>query len=444
MPYTEKLYDLMKLELVQLEEEGCDTAELKKEYEALPEEGPDKDKAAARLYKKAAKLKPRKDFPYLEPSEYAQILKKRSRGPRRFKKLPAESELKNKIQGAWLGRCAGCLLGKPVEPLGHNRKMMLDVLSRHGVLPLSDYLPRLSQGIPDYVHYEAWDEEYIPCAKENLSAAERDDDLDYTILGLYYLEKFGPDFKTTDVAMTWLSRLPYLRIYTAERIAYYNLVNNIEPPQSAGLNNPYREWIGAQIRADAFGYAAPGWPEKAAELAYRDASLSHVKNGIYGEMLMAAIISAAFAAKNVEEAIEAGLAEIPKTSRLYEAVKNVMAWAKEDNDPEKTTQRIHDTYGKYHSVHTINNAAIVIMALMYAGRDFEKGITLAVLGGWDTDCNGATVGSILGALLGRDGIPAKWSAPLNNTLKSDVVGFYVNRISDLAERTYTQAKRIIF
>ncbi len=443
MPYTETLFYLMKIEITQLEEEGCDTTELKREYESLKKEDPDIEKLAARLYKKAARLKPRKDFPYQEPSEYAKILKKRSRGPRRYKKILGEAELKARIQGAWLGRCAGCLLGKPVEPLGHNRKMMLDVMSQHGVLPLSDYLPRLSKGIPEYVHYEAWDEEYIPCAKENLKAAERDDDLDYTILGLYYLEKFGPDFKTQDVAMTWLSRLPYLRIYTAERVAYYNLINNIEPPLSASLNNPYREWIGAQIRADAFGYAAPGWPEKAAELAYRDASLTHVKNGIYGEMLMAAIIAAAFAAKTVEEAILAGLAEIPKTSRLYEAVQNVMAWVKEDNDPEKTTQRIHDAYGKYHAVHTINNAAVVIMALMYAGRDFEKGITLAVLGGWDTDCNGATVGSILGALLGGEGIPAKWAAPLNNTLKSDVVGFYVNQISELADRTCQQAIRII-
>ena len=443
MPFTETLYGLFKMELIQLAEEGCAVTGLQEGFNALSKDAPGTQKAVEKLFKQAAKLKPAKDYPYQEPSDLDKIQKKRAKGPRRFKKIPEDAELQNRIHGAWLGRTAGCILGKPVEALGHNRKMMVDVLKLHHSYPMTDYLPRLSQGIPESIQYHLWADEYAACSRGNITAAERDDDTDYTILGLYYLEKFGPDFKAVDVANAWLIKLPYHRIFTAERVAYYNFINNIEPPKSAGFRNPYREWIGAQIRADGFGYVTPGWPEKAAEFAFRDASISHVKNGIYGEMLMAGIISAALVVKTMDEAIDAGLAEIPKTSRLYEAVQKVRQFVKEDNDPEKTIERIYAEYGKYHWVHTINNAAIVIMALCYAQRDYQKGITLAVSGAWDTDCNGATVGSIIGALVGYDAIPETWKTPLHDTLKSDVVGFYINRISDLAERTFKQAKLII-
>jgi len=53
-----------------------------------------------------------------------------------------------------------------------------------------------------------------------------------------------------------------------------------EPPESATHMNPYREWIGAQIRADLWGYISPGYPAQAASFAWRDATISHSRNGI--------------------------------------------------------------------------------------------------------------------------------------------------------------------
>lgn len=78
----------------------------------------------------------------------------------------------------------------------------------------------------------------------------RDDDIDYTIINLHILEKYGLKFTTMDVGEAWLSLLPYLQVYTAERVAYRNLVNGLKPPETATYMNPYREWIGTQIRAD--------------------------------------------------------------------------------------------------------------------------------------------------------------------------------------------------
>ena len=283
MPYSQSLYELFKDELIQLEEEGCVVQELKKEFNELDSNDLKLNKKIDKLYNKAAKLKPAKEFPYNEPSELEKIKKKRIRGPRRIKRTISDTVLKNRIYGAWLGRCAGCMLGKPLEPLGYDPKQMIEILQLQNAYPINDYIPWVENDLPPHIDLNWW-RELKPCTKGNISYSVRDDDTDYTILGLYYLEKFGQAFNSKNVAETWLSRLPYHQVYTAERVAYSNLINNLEPPESAGYRNPYREWIGAQIRADGFGYVTPGWPEKGAEFAFRDASVSHVKNGIYGEM----------------------------------------------------------------------------------------------------------------------------------------------------------------
>jgi len=245
------------------------------------------------------------------------------------------------------------------------------------------------------------------------------------------------------MANVWLSRMPFHLLYTAEGVAYRNFVNRIYPPQSASWRNPYREWIGAQIRADIFGYAAPGWPEMAAELAYRDGSISHTKNGVYGEMLMAAMIAAAFSIEDIDEIIQIGLSEIPANCRLAEAVRETVDWCNESDDWEVVWDRIQARYGHYHGVHTINNAALVILGLKFGANDYERGIVVTVRSGWDTDCNGATVGSILGVRRGAEALPAKWVGVLGDRLLSCVREYNDNKISELAARTRDVAEKIL-
>ncbi len=105
--------------------------------------------------------------------------------------------------------------------------------------------------------------------------------------------------------------------------------------------------------------------------------------------------------------------------------------------------QIQQRYGQYSGVHTINNAALVVMGLIFGAEDYETGIVITVRGGWDTDCNGATVGSILGIRLGASKMPDKWVGVLANRLLSSVRDCNDNRISELAARTHLVAQQMM-
>jgi len=422
---------LIKAEVIQRREEGCDVREIEGKLLSLRE----KDcRDFDSLYDELQKLNPVQDFPFKEPLTFMEIKASKPRGSRSLGVTFTEEELLDRIHGAWLGRCAGCLLGKPVE--GWSRERIEAYLGLADAYPLSNYFPVIKP-IPEGYPASLMEDK---CTLGNIEYMVRDDDIDYTVMGLHILESRGLTFTTEDVGFEWLTHIPYLCVYTAESMAYRNLVLGLQPPATATYRNPYREWIGAQIRADMWGYVTPEMPELGAEFAYRDASLSHVKNGVYGAMFVSAMLSAAFAVEDLEEVVRIGLSEIPKGSRLSEAIRDTMDWSRSFSDWRQTWVKVMGKYGRYHPVHTINNVAMVVIGLLYGGGDFEKSIATSVMCGLDTDCNGATTGSILGMLLGAKKLPRKWTSPLNDRVLSYVSGFDDSRISTLAERTVTVAK----
>lgn len=275
---------------------------------------------------------------------------------------------------------------------------------------------------------------------ENIDGMPEDDDLNYPLLNLLLLQRHGPRFTTADVARLWLDELPAGRTFTAERVAYRNLLSGLEPPLTARHRNPFREWIGALIRADVHGWTNPGAPATAAEQAYRDATLTHTANGVYAAMFTAATIAeAATGTHDIHACLRTGLTVVPPRSRLARAIHHGIQLAEAHHDFTTVVDELHATHAAtHHWVHAIPNTALIAAALTHADGDFTGSVCRAVSGGWDTDSNGATAGSIAGLLAGSPAaLGDRWTSPLKNRLATSVADFKGTGFDTLAQLTHS-------
>ena len=424
----------LMIEYRQSVEEGLDIQRLEDIFFAvsmLPK-GELKKKFGDVLYDAVSSAGQVEGYPHVEPSGLEQIrqLRKSWGGPLAYDPAALES----KLHGAWMGRVCGCMLGKTVEGIRTNE--LIPFLKESGNYPMHRYIYRSDVTAETCAKYKfAFAKR---CYADEIDGMPVDDDTNYVVLAQEIIRKYGREFTPYDVSRAWMRYQPKDEYWTAERVAFCNFIKGYAPPESAVYQNPYREWIGAQIRGDYFGYINPGNPEKAAEMAWRDASISHVKNGIYGEMFVAAMLAVAATTSDLETIILGGLAEIPHTSRLYKDVMAVMEAYHGKMPQADCFNMIHGKYDEYsiHGwCHTISNAMVVVASLLYGRGDFGKSVCMAVETGYDTDCNGATIGSILGMANGIGSIPAYWQEPIKNTIHTSIFGINTVKITDCVKMT---------
>ena len=416
-------------------EEGLDIEEHKALFEAVQNmpNGEEKTKMSDVIFELVMNSKIREDYKYNEPNELDEIMALRKHYEFEAQ-MPDKETLRKKLLGAWTGRAVGCLLGKPLE--GIRSDELIPFLKETNNFPMHRYV--LSTDITsETLKKYKFSFENKPYG-DIVDGMPVDDDTNYVVLYQKIVEEYGRSFESENVAKAWLKYQSIYSYFTAERIAYINFINCIEPPASAMYKNVCREWIGAQIRGDYFGYICPGKPEESAKMAYNDGRISHVKNGIYGEMFVSAMISCAAVTEDIEAIIFGGLAQIPHTSRLYEAVMKIYEMYKSGASIEECFEYIHSQYDEHTShgwCHVISNAMIVVAGLLYGEGDFGKSICIAVNMAFDTDCNGATVGSILGMRGGIDCIDDCWKKPVNNKIHTSIFGVGTVDIEKAVEKT---------
>ena len=337
----------------------------------------------------------------------------------------------NRIKAAWEGRISGCLLGKPIEILSmrEGKASLENYLKEAKSFPLRDYINHIEHPLIKGLS--------INCCKGKINRAEQDDDITYTVLALMMLEEHGLKLDTDDIARTWINKLPAGATFTAEREAYIKLLENMNFDYQWGgerkfdidtlSDNEFNDWIGAQIRIDMYGWVLPGNPAIAADLARKDARLSHRGCAVECSAYIAALAALIPVKEKRIDAVEEALKYIDKTSDAYNAVevgkKNI----------GKACNKIIDKYKDLSPVHSLNNLAIVVWAFLSFQDSFDEAVGEAVSAGWDTDCNGATVGGLFGLANGE--IPSKWTDPWKGKVNTTISGIGELSLENLIQRT---------
>jgi len=344
---------------------------------------------------------------------------------------PAEAEARART--GFLASVCGCQLGKPVE-CDFTLAELRAGLEVVGAWPLDDYVPDEALEALGRANESAFE-----TTRQTLRAAAPDDDISYTLLGMGVLERHGLGFTARELAGLWLRSLPLTYTWGPERLVLLRAgaatIGLSEDDPRAWAERPQAgdELCGAMIRADAYGYASPGRPERAARLALRDASLTHRRTGVYGSMFAAAAIATAFVVRDPMEVVETALLYVPRASRFCERTRLCLDLVSQAPDWLTAYEQMRERFGSYRHCRVYFETGTMINSLRFA-RDAGHGICLQVMQGHDTDSYAATAGAILGTGLGPGSLEPRWLKPLRDTIYTTLADFREQRLSAVADR----------
>ena len=444
-PLRDVLVRQIETDIQQMKEEGHDEAALKAELAAAQAAGG--MDPLARLQENLASRPSPAGFPYVEPNDWDSIAATFPDAESHARFAGSKADLADRLLAAWQGRATGCQLGKPLEGTTWPDKIRT-VLETVGSWPLDDYMNPPSadakaEELPDCDFFQRGMDWRRTLCKGMFDCVAPDDDILYAQISQLLLEKHGPDF-TSDQAVPMLQQHAYDScLYASGRHMFRSTLYGIPASVSARYGNPCRQSLGAMIRCDPFGWGAPGNPALAARMAYRDAVNTQTRNGIYAGIFFATLLADTLATGDPVASIATATAYVPPRSRFAEMIRLVQGWCDEAKDWQKVDQAILERWPEEarRFNHAITNAAIVIAGLLLGGGDFARTICSTVMCGLDTDCTGATAGSIMGCALGTGGIPAKWTAPFRDTVRSEVKGQCDITLTELGKRMFEVAVR---
>jgi len=345
-------------------------------------------------------------------------------------KIPAEviitkAQLMDKIKGGWAGQTIGCTYGGPTE-------------FRFNGTMIQDYTPI------------DWPDGFIKWHYENQPGLYDDVYMDLTFVDVF--DRLGLDAPVDSFAMAFATA--GYSLWHANQAARYNILQGIMPPASGHwLNNPHADDLDYQIEADFAGLMSPGMPNSASEISDKIGHIMNYGDGWYGGVYVGAMYALAFISDDIEFIVKEALKTIPKKSTFYQCMSDVIKCHKEFPDDwkrawfeceKKWSSDIGCPDGVFvpFNIDAVINSAYIIIGLLYGEGDFYKTIDIATRCGQDSDCNPASAGGILGAIIGYDKIPDYWMKNLKEVEDMDFA--YTNiSLNKTYRMSFNQALQMI-
>ncbi len=275
---------------------------------------------------------------------------------------------RDKVYACWLGKNIGGTMGTPFE-------------GNPNILDIKGFTSAKGEPLPN-------------------------DDLDLQIVWLKALIEVGALNLDANI-LSWYWRKYIPAEWNEYGVGRNNAAVGFTPPMSGELyNDGWKASNGAWIRSEIWACLAPGFPNVAVKYAIMEASIDHgVSDGTAAEIFTAALESIAFVESDLSAAIDTALKYIPESSRVAQSVRLVMDEYNKGTGWKETRQKVLDMNDDLGYFMAASNIAYSIIGLLYGEGDFRQSLIYAINCGDDTDCTGATVGSVLGILGGTASIP---------------------------------------
>jgi hypothetical protein len=306
-----------------------------------------------------------------------------------------KDQLSDKIRGGWAGQTIGVTFGGPYE-------------FRFQGSFINDYQPLL------------WYNGYLKKTMLEIPGLYDDLYMDLTFVDVF--EKHGLDAPVDSFAQAF-AHAGYA-LWHANQAARYNILNGIKAPQSGHWkSNPHADCIDYQIESDFAGLMSPGMPNTASQISDKIGHIMNYGDGWYGGVYMGAMYALAFTSNDINYVVREGLKTIPKGSKFYQCISDVIGWHKKYPDDWKQTwlevqKKWAEDVGcpdgifSPFNIDATVNAAYVVIGLLYGNMDYTKTLEITTRCGQDADCNPSSSGGILGTMIGYNKIPAYWKQGL--------------------------------
>ncbi|MFN0132820.1 MAG: ADP-ribosylglycohydrolase family protein [Phycisphaerales bacterium] len=319
------------------------------------------------------------------------------------------ADYEDRLQALWLGQCIANWTGLRTEGYRNEPPFLTD--ADWGTTPVG---PPPGQFIDFVLTQNPWQ-------------ADDDTDIEYVYLHLAAQRLALPQpalLGSAEIAAGWLAHMNPSWIWVSNRRAYDLMQRGVRPPMTGQpVANELAWMIDAQLTTEFFGALAPGMPDEALRLADLPIHTTATGYAVHASQFYVVLYSLAPLAPQSlpprERALwlaRQALKWIPASSKTADIARFVIDdfLANPDvNNWESTRDKIHLRYQANAGANGFQyrgwfessvNFASGVMALLYGQLDYRRTVQIGTLSGWDSDNATATLGGMIGLMLGTQAL----------------------------------------